>query len=733
MNELSFKQFKRTYSGGWSVNFVNALSGFNDFKIKNYTNFTLSNRKTADNVFSIDNSSFESEEIYTHLKFGSSYLTWENIDTAPYKEADRAMEGLYYKKITFSNSEKFLSIVFMTDSVCKVSFKNNNDTFVLASDVDNNMFYINQTQVNDSLSANQPHHFKYMFDNDNKFIFLFQDKSTGFYTVSKSFDTLELEEVTVYNKENIMGNRISIGKGKSYNPNFNLNTSFITYENESNHVDVSKSDFNLRNNFLIHNNPNDTTRTSSVIVLKNQMGGYDNINSGNNLLSGSSSYYVDDHRNYSSISDTIPTETSSELELNYVFYNKEFVISPGSTSFVCPSSMFPFSKININDTKFVDVGAFSYTSPVYADKVYKEDALAPGQSDQFYLCTWLSGSPSSDTKVWVDRYYYPDLITKENALSSKPIFSETYNDVIEALIMANSSLKTSISNKKFFDKTSDLTFEPNKRYTYERISPTLFDSPDPTSNYCGWSTLNYFKEINTQGKLSFGFYFNGDESVWEVKSDRNNIDSGIKISKSKSELYVEYNIFDSTTLQLYKFSKTLEFKPSKENFILFTIDLLSGDGYWYMNNQTVLDISLIPVQFKLKQLLYGDIFFIENEMKTNIIDSSVSKVSNIILTTDVYPKDLAFITPILNGKIKIDDMVISVPCGMRNNIDNISQLQTICGSLANKSNKINISIKNLHLNNGTVRNGLSAIIESEIRRYIPANTSLNTLTFIDYK
>ena len=735
-NEFLFKQFRRTYSGGFSFNFVSALSGFNDFKSKNYTNFSLSTRKRADELFDINNSSFSSDHIYTFLQFGEKYLTSDLIDTTPYKEANKSSEGVWYRKVFFSEKLAYLSIIFLSDSICKISTKIQKDNFVLASDVDDNVFYINQTQVNDSLSANQPHHFKYMFDTTRKFLFLFQDKESGFYTLGKQYDRLVLEEVTSENKENIIGNKIFIGKNKVYDPGFSLDTSFITYENDSNHIDEVKSDFGLRNNYLMHNKPLDFDRVTDVIVLKNQMGNFDTINSGNNLLSGSNSYYVNDYRNYTSISETIPSETSTSIELNYVFYNKDIIIKPGNTDFVCPSSMFPFTKLNINDVKLSDVGAFSYSSPEYADKVWKKDDNVPTHSNQFYLCTWLSGSPLSplsNDKVWVDRYYYPDLISKAAALSSKPIFSETYNDAVEALIMANSTLKSSIINKKIFDKKSDLTFEPNKRYTYERISPTTFESIKGEVGYCSWSDLNYFKDINKEGSLTFGFYFNGDSDQWVVQSDRNNINAGLKITKTSSNAILEYNIYDSTTSELYEFSKTVDFIPGKENFVLFSIDLLNGEGYWFFNNETVLDISLIPTQFRLKQLLYGDIYILIGSNKTSIISKDESTVNNVILTTDIYSKDLAFVTSILNGKTKIDDITLSLPCGMRNNIDDIDLLQSICGNTTNKSNNINITVKNLNVSNQSIKNGLSSLIVSEINKYIPTNNTLNTLTFINYK
>ena len=125
--------------------------------------------------------------------------------------------------------------------------------------------------------------------------------------------------------------------------------------------------------------------------------------------------------------------------------------------------------ININDTKFVDSGAFSYTQPFLADRVYElDDEGGVKSEDATYLCTWLSGGVGK-RGVWVDRYFYPDLASKEEALSSNDTYNVTYEQLVENLIMNNSSLKTSVEKKYIFDKKSDFVFQPNKRYRYERI------------------------------------------------------------------------------------------------------------------------------------------------------------------------------------------------------------------------------------------------------------------------
>lgn len=729
LDELSFRQFKRTYSGGYSFNFVLPLSGFVDTKTKSYTNFFLTRRNKASEYFKLENTVFRPSRIRTFFKFGSSYLAWGDF-TDPYKSA------IFSSTLT---SQTYFDLELFDNQICHISCDIDGQRYYLVSDVTENLFFIQDFELDlDDTSSNQPYQFKYMFDSSRNYFFLFQEKSDGYFSVSKTLNDAVLVEVTELNKQNIIGNRFIITKDLVISPNFNLNTSFISYNNDDNNINPLKSVSNLTNNFLLHNNVTDPDKVTDIIVLKNQMDVRDKISSSNNLLSGEG-IYANNMRNYTSINDSIPTETSTDLELNYVFSNVHYEIKPGKTTFVAPSSMYPFTSLNINDTKFVDCGSFSFDFPAYADKVYKMNRRVD-YNDQHYLCTWLSGSPMSDVKVWVDRYYYPDLITKAEALTGKHIFNPTYQDLIEQLIDANTSLEDSIQTSKFFDKISDLTFVPNEKYVYERISTDTFsylDDPVTTVTTCSEViesvTKNYFKTINEAGKITFSFYFVGDASSWVIESDRNNINSGISITKTANGMTFVYNLYNPSTRGYQTFEVSTTFKKFKENFVCFGLDLLTGKGYIYFNNDSILDIDLPIAQYIQKQILYGDIFFIQGEVRTDILQLESTLINTVRLSTEFSSKNVVFVRSIFDGKSTIDNIKISLPCGTKNNFDNISLLQTICGNDAHRSNRVNVKVKNLHVNSTSVIDALSSTITSNIQRYIPASTIINNIEFIDFK
>ena len=51
--DLTLDQYRQTYNGGFSINFISALSGIQDFKNLNFTNFYLTDEYLLDNVTSV--------------------------------------------------------------------------------------------------------------------------------------------------------------------------------------------------------------------------------------------------------------------------------------------------------------------------------------------------------------------------------------------------------------------------------------------------------------------------------------------------------------------------------------------------------------------------------------------------------------------------------------------------------------------------------------------------------
>ena len=81
----------------------------------------------------------------------------------------------------------------------------------------------------------------------------------------------------------------------------------------------------------------------------------------------------------------------------------------------------------------------------------------------------------------------------------------------------------------------------------------------------------------------------------------------------------------------------------------------------------------------------------------------------------------------------IQDITISLPCGMRNLTDNIDVVNSINTNLKHKSNAVDINVKNLNITNKSIQEEVKNIILSNINNSIPKSTDINEVKFINYK
>jgi hypothetical protein len=744
---VSFKQFRRTYPGNYSINFVKCLSSSNDFTVKNYSNFYLTNSYKISDVLDQPISEVKSKYIFGPISIGGEYLSFSDIDPSPYSRTNQYQNRYNYGAAIFTNletSNSQFTIQIFDNNRCHIFFTKSYKKYYLCVDVNNTVAFCKESLLSFDSTTINPQDLIYLYSEDEQSMVLFKKVETGVLTLRKIENNMVVTPVIDNDSYSYLSNAFSLAK-QLYTPyNSIINTSFINY-NDSNGINVDTSSFDLKNNLLLFKNYSYSSPTD-IIVLKNQLTQHDRFSTSNSLLTGNkTSSFSDKFREYTSIGGDVDAEYTEDLELNYVFYNKSYNISPGTNTFTCPSSMYPYEHININDTKIVDSGAFSYITPQYADKIYH---LSPDPKNfdngQYLLYTWLSGSPNSLDKIWVDRYYYPDFISKQNALSGKPEFNYTYDKLLENLIKNNSNISTNLQITKIFDKKSDLVFYPNHQYIYDRIDVGTLPKLTPTFSYCeNYSDIypyNYFKTINSSGAMSIGFNFLGDSSEWVVKSDRNFIDSGITIEKHGDNLHISYRIYDATN-DFYDDTSnswviheiTTPIKLLKSNYVLVSVDSKTGVGYFFINDKIIYEFNLDQYQFTTKQLLYGDLFIYKNDTKRNLLLNDISDIRNVFISDYYVNKDLAFTIPLLDGSIKIDSISISLPCGMRNSSDNITSLQTVCNAESFKSNNINIYVKNLNITNKSILKGVKDSITTILPEILPVNSKISTIDFPNFK
>lgn len=726
MDNVEWKQITKTMEGGFSLNFSHSLSAIEDFKVKNYTNFYLGANYSLSNGIVPVKKRFSTNKISTTLKMGDLYWIVTPLINNSVIKSKGSQGALNYKLVNFSEEGDIFEISFKENNVCNLFHNDDSgNRYILTSDVNNKLFFIKNSLKASSLSSSPSHDFKYMYGEDRKFIYLYQKNANGSFYLKKSGNTIGLE--TSGDNISTLSGKIQINRKLSYEPFLKIDSNYVKYD-AGNTID-ELVDENLSNNLLIHKKISKKSNYTDFLILKNQFSETGSTIQGNNLLSGDSSLMqYTENRDYSSIFEDIPQENSDTLELNYVFYNKDYRISSGSNNFVAPSSMEPFSKINVNDTKFINCGAFSYITPEYSDKIYQKNADEIGDNGQSLLCTWLSGSPNSDDKIWVDRYYYPDLVEKKDAISSNPLFNVTYNDYIEDLMTTNSDLSSSVVKNKIFDKKSDLVFEPNKEYIYQRIDSVDFDSLSTVEDECSQKNISNFvdyESINLRGQYTISFYFKDNSDEWVLATEDDGY-TNLTVEKTKNLITFSYKLFDPSNDKLYSMEIDSKFKKNKKNFVLISFDSVKGEFYVFLNESLVVKKEYPVVQFNNKEILNSDLRFNGGDLNSNNILEKVR-----ILDTHTI-QELAFITPILDGTQKINDIVITLPSGMRNNTDEINLIHSICKSEAFKSNSVNLYLKNMEIGNMDIVEELKTEIFNRVDDFLPVNTKINKVDIVNY-
>jgi len=779
--DVSLNQFSRTFNGSFSLNFIDALSGAQSFKNLNFTNFYLTDSILIDGVTSFQQTKIKPSEFSTTLNFaesGGKYLTFKSALTGSFKETNNFVNLDFYGGTGYTNilsSANNFEVKIIDDFTCRVSVLVNNlryylvvsndlDTFSENGNPSKPVLFVSQNKLNLSEFNLEYNFLKYL---NNSYLNLYTTKSLSGIDVKYSIQSdgnqliaSKIESTKLLDMNFPTSRAIKLSQDVNLTIPSPYNTSFITYNKQGN-IDKDNSDFHLPSNYLLYSSSNKPCQDFNIINLKNIVNTQDAFTSSNNLLSTSSStIYAQDLREYTSILNDIDSEKNELLALNYVYNNFDILIKPGTTFFTTPSSMEPFNQLNINDTKFADCGSFAFTRPDLADKVYRFDDNSVKKENATYLCTWLSGA-IGERGIWVDRYYYPDLVSKEIALASSPSFNVTYDQQVEHLIQNNSGLKSSVTDKFYLDKKSDLIFEPQKRYRYERVSKQDFLTKSPT-NFCdtvsiGKRVNNYFTSINTNGGFGLGFTIQNDSGDFTLGSRSNMIDGGFDISVKDNNVTFEFKLFDNSTVgaitnsegeiikdvpiseRLARNTFKFTFKVNKfnKNNIFLSFNAILGKCRLYLNAEELYSFEINAYQMFTKKILFGDIFIQgnENEPVEILLNDATNKryISNLYLALRPLKQDEEVGIIFNTDNEEIQEMYISLPCGMRNMTDTIQTVNSINTNLKNKSNVVDINIKNLNISNDSIKQEVEDMLLSNILESLPKTTSLNKINFIDYK
>ena len=182
----------------------------------------------------------------------------------------------------------------------------------------------------------------------------------------------------------------------------------------------------------------------------------------------------------------------------------------------------------------------------------------------------------------------------------------------------------------------------------------------------------------------------------------------------------------------------------EKNNIFISFDAILGECKLYLNSVEVFNFEINAYQMYTKRLLFGDIFVYYTDtdnvqQNIEILRNAISDQKDRIAIDNLYlslqpltsNQQLAFLfSSNLND---IQDITISLPCGMRNLTDNIDLVNSINTNLKHKSNVVDINIKNLNIANKSIQEEVKNVLLTNIGNSIPKSTNINEVQFINYK
>lgn len=497
---FDLKSTPNVFTDSFSYDRYEALTDVNDVQTNNYSNLFLSKRQLNEDWLKVKEKNKTELNIVTTLSYGApdthdptnpgvwlyfnkTYTFWDtNLKEAPYY--------LTYSRPDTNLYNYFFYLEYISDTECRISHNFGDLRFYLAVDENKKIYFTAEYNPETcifgyNLQETELQLYKTVTSTE-------EDKTTTtVYTlahqeVDGTWSLVLSDDLSINSSNTIYLNEIQ------NNLELYINNSYVGYDQSKyiTAINNDKSAFFIKGQALFHHqyNKNDGV---NFVPLKNNLTYQGQYSRGDNLTISFDEYPDVNYRNYTSIQSGLNQEYGNDtVILNYLFNDQVYTVQDGEIlEFKIPSveenggknPLWPYKTINIADTKFVKSGAFSSEVPYFSDKVYRlqgpntiitdDNGKKLSPDNGTYLCTWLYQIDETYKPVWLDRYYYPDKISRKEALTS-PHFEESFENLIDKNYDTE-EITNIIKENTYFDKASDLVFEPDNEYKYSRLSSEM--------------------------------------------------------------------------------------------------------------------------------------------------------------------------------------------------------------------------------------------------------------------
>ena len=319
--------------------------------------------------------------------------------------------------------------------------------------------------------------------------------------------------------------------------------------------------------------------------------------------------------------------------------------------------------------------------------------------------------------------YTTNITTNNTAFNSINIFPDNNIDILKIDLVreyTNNGLKSypiilgRIQNETKFARTGELFLakfdEYSKLINYVSLiglTGNYISYGDPKRINYNLTNYEYLRKTYNNSKNTLTF----KGILKNVYNNRENITVNIPIDISSFKSEYHHFAFRVDGINGYvsvfcdgKEVKTVDIPKGKYIFQDILNDSIAIGTTYFHNN--------ITLEKYLKQPNY---YYINN---TTIKDFKIYKKS---LTNN----QVEFL--VYNG-IDMKDLIVSLPCDQRNELDGIER-QFKLDTTGNKSNKVNIIIKNSQITNSGLQKEFKEIIKDKLAKVLPITTQINNIEF----
>ena len=469
---------------GMHLSFCNALSGVSDVKINNFSALFLSKKKKLDDYFRVDSLTKVSEGFSTFLAFNS--VMGVNTQSVFWSFDEDVLVTTNGVSLTLEignldpKNRNFFEIEFINEMYCRITHSDKNITRYLTLDYSANLSFAYDFGYG-FLGLDDPQTFVYFYDRNDNLLVLYKKVFDLPYYVTYSLTNNRLALIQPalgpgfpFPVEAVIRTRPHTAPSERYRlQDFSAH---YTRDSKNNTLNTSTtlSVTGVKNNTLIsfpYSVIEEDEVSVDVLTLKNEQTPFNTPAQKDPYISSTEYTYRDYHKLFTGTHQLLGDDN---ISIGFDAFTHQVHLKPNAlTFFHIPNDIYPFTRINVNDSLLIEAGAIAADHPVKADKIFKKRAdnkyytyfgNASDENNGQFLCSWLSAASDVNTRpVWVDRYYQPSRISFYNALTANNNTVFSFDTTAESIFQAASS------SALVFDKPSDLYFEPGVYYMYHHI------------------------------------------------------------------------------------------------------------------------------------------------------------------------------------------------------------------------------------------------------------------------